>query len=86
MYSDGAEETYILGRMRSSLEMAERASDQRAALAHEQMNYCYLARLAELRQFASAARLEDGRFPVRLDPVLKPEFHAAGRGLVLVAN
>ena len=43
MCSDSAEETYIIGRMRSSLEMAERAPNRRAALAHEQMNYCYLA-------------------------------------------
>lgn len=85
MFSNDAEVTYITGRVRSSLEMAEKASDRRAALAHAQMNYCYLVRLSELRRCLSAVRLEDGRFPVRLT-ARQPEFHAAGRGLMLVAS
>jgi hypothetical protein len=86
MVSDNGEIAYILGRMRMSREMAAKAFDRRAALAHEQMNYCYLVRLAELKRPRSPVHLEDGRYRVLSEAKVSPMFHRAGRGLMLVAG
>lgn len=85
MYTDNAEATYILGRVRSSREMAEKAFDKRAALAHEQLAYCYMARLAELQRPVAAPRIFDGDHRIRAI-ARPPEFHLAGTGLTLVAG
>lgn len=85
MYTDNAEATYMLGRMHSSIEMAGKAFDSRAALAHGQLACFYMARFAQLQRTAVAPRRIDDDRPVRAT-ARPPQFDLGGPVLTLVVG
>lgn len=96
MYTDPIEAKYFEKRLQCSLDMASRAADAGAALAHRGLAACYRAKLRSLLRVQAAPAtpmlsltvLSDKRPPMTFGnsgPVLSAIVSAAGSGSSLAA-